>query len=232
MRRFIVLAVVVVVVGIVVAVILRFRNSTTPVGSTDLNVPPDARTYAYETTGFEEVDALSGGRHDYPAQTFLSVWDGECGPVTRWDALAERWTEWHHCGDAGGITETLTLHQWFGVPDLEDEMCPQALPLKDATDSAVPCSDGATTESYAVEVVGSEERRVGGERLMVTHVVRTSELTGATTGTAQAEMWFAEGWLVPVEMRVSSATTTSSAVGDVHYREDYHIVLVSTEPVS
>ena len=58
--------------------------------------------YVYDTAGFETTDALTGGRHDYPAQTTITVQDAGCGSVQRWQPLDQRWDETETCRvDAG-----------------------------------------------------------------------------------------------------------------------------------
>jgi len=50
--------------------------------------------YVYDTKGFEQTNALGGARHDYPAESTITVQHGGCGWTTRWQPLQERWEQW------------------------------------------------------------------------------------------------------------------------------------------
>lgn len=209
------------------------RNTTTPVTVTTGGAsgnPGEPGVYRYATTGFEEVDALAGARHDYPATTFLTITDGPCGPVVRWDALEERWVEWEHCGPAFEITRTTSYHQWFGIPDLEVEVCTPPIPLVPDAATTTVCVAGDRTETYTREFLGRETVEVAGEAVETDRVRVTSRVTGSTTGTTTTDLWVFPGTPLVVQIVVEAITTTPSAVGDVHHTEAYTAVLVALEP--
>lgn len=230
MRRVLIVAGIVVVAALVALVVylLAFRDTATPVDPTDLR---GAEVYPYLTTGYEEIDALSGARHDYPALTYLLVTDGSCGPVVRWEALAERWVEWEHCGPDDAATGTRSYHEWFGVPDLEVEVCPEPMPLVPSDVVTVACVTGDTTETYTITPMGSKAILLGGEEVVVDHVVVTSVLTGGTTGGSRVDLWVLPGTVLVVRTEVDRHTVSPSRVGDVRYDEVYTLVMESP-PVS
>lgn len=43
--------------------------------------------YTYDTTGGEQIDALGGAKHSYPASTTITIWDDGCGQRMRWAPL-------------------------------------------------------------------------------------------------------------------------------------------------
>jgi hypothetical protein len=57
-------------------------------------VVPEPGVYVYASRGFDSVDALTGARHDYPAQTTVTVTTEGCGVRVRWNTVRERWDEW------------------------------------------------------------------------------------------------------------------------------------------
>lgn len=82
---------------------MMFRDTTTCVAARVARAHSTVRldhaqgvpgAYRHRPGGFEEVDALSGGRHEYPGETFMTIALSEIGLVIRGDALAERWIYW------------------------------------------------------------------------------------------------------------------------------------------
>ena len=220
----------------VIAWFFFFSNTATPIDPAGLTVPDgggepgDPGVYRYTTEGFEEIDALAGARHDYPAESFLTITAGECGPRVRWDVLAERWVEWHHCGPGAAITHTLTFHKWFGVDDLEDEECDPALPLAPTAATTVSCAAGDTIETYRIEPRGAESLTVGGVAVTVDRFEVTSELTGGTTGWSRVELWVLPGTVLVVRAEAERQTVSASPIGDVAYTEVYRLELASLQP--
>lgn len=231
-------------IGLVVAAgWLIFRDTTTPVGADVVrsqfdgevgSYPGEPGVYRYRTTGFEQVDALSGGRHEYPAETFMTITLSECGPVVRWDALAERWIDWEHCGSNLAVTVSSTYHEWFGIPDLEEEICVEPRPIAGAAGDLTTtiCSTPGTVETYETTIVGQEVLEVGGVPIETTHLRRTSSLTSRSTGTAVVEVWRVSGTALMVRMEVSRSSVTPSAIGDVTYVEEFTLNLIGLTPGS
>jgi hypothetical protein len=223
----------------------RFRASTTTAAGTIPSTAPPARlpapgVYQYATTGEEHVDALGGATHVYPAVTTITVTPSRCGVLMRWDALEERWTSRQVCADASGIvasTDT-SFHRFYGQDDMTDAVCSPSYVFLPAVVTpgaswTASCSDGKTQESITITSVGVEPVVVGG------HSVDAVRLTWAETdhasdtdGTVTADRWLAvaDGLLLRETSRASS--TTSTVIGDVHYREQYELILSSLTPAT
>ena len=93
-----------------------------------LSAPPlvEPGIYRYKTTGSEQIDALGGTSHDYPAETTLTVVAGDCGVRVRWDALRERRDEWALCSSPDGIDLGplgVQYHEFYNQPDEEAVSC-------------------------------------------------------------------------------------------------------------
>lgn len=232
----------VVVVGAVV--ILAFRDTATPATEDDAvsglgglvvgTEPGDHGLYVFATTGYETTDALGGGRHDYPAETFLTLQPGGCGTVVRWVPLLERTMEWEFCDGVPIPLLWTDYHRWFGVVDESRFECPSTpagLPA-DGETWEVACSSENTTKSDTWEVVGVEPVQVDGREMATVHIRRTSESSGRTVGPLVADFWFAEGTALPVRMTLRSDTVTTSPIGEVEYHEEYLLELTSLIPRS
>jgi hypothetical protein len=226
--------------GLTVAAIVVFalRDTTTPVDAETVGDsfhdvvginPGDPGIYSFATVGYEAIDALSGARHDYPATTYVTISDGPCGPIVRWQALQERWVEWSHCGPDLSITETLEYHEWFGVPDEETEHCADPRPVF-AEAAEVVCVAAGSTEIYQVELAGTERIEVDGEVIDAVHIRRISALAGDSSGETVAEIWRLVDTPLPVRMQLTSLSTSSSAIGDVTYREEVTLDLLNLLP--
>ncbi|MBU1225734.1 MAG: hypothetical protein KJ698_00795 [Actinobacteria bacterium] len=213
---------------VAVGVLVLFRDSATPLSGED-----KAGLYVYQTTGFETASALGGGRHDYPAETYLSVVVEDCGTAYRWQALEERWDETLLCED-GRLDRTTSWHKWFGVEDLSHYICDASahvVPIGDETTWAFQCENaGVTTVHWVYEVVGIETVEIGGEEVEATHIVATETDSGTTVGTGTHHRWVLTNPYLVVKERVDIANTTESPIGGVDYVEQYEIVLTSLAP--
>ena len=59
-----------------------------------------------------------------------------CGVTLRWDALQERWDQWHLCATPDGVvlvTDGVQYHEFFGQPDNEALACDAPVMLVAAT---------------------------------------------------------------------------------------------------
>lgn len=228
---------------VAIGVLVLFRDSATPVsreeitfglGSMDAGTEiGDTGLYVYETSGFETASALGGGRHDYPAETFLSIRPGECGTAYRWQALEERWTETHLCDD-GRLDYTTAWHKWFGVEDLSDYVCDDSahvVPVGDETTWGFSCENiDVTTVHWVYEVVGTEMVEVAGEQVETLHLIATETDIGATVGTGTHHRWVLTDPYLVVKEVVAIDNTTESPIGGVDYVERYELVLTSLTP--
>lgn len=167
---------------------------------------PNALVYA--TTGFEEIDALGGARHEYPARTTITVLRQPSGCVVyRWRPLEERLYAWELC--AGELRRYKEEHEFFGNADRRTYRCEPGSSLRDGWR----CRSPKTTESASV-VAASR----GYVRLRTT-------LRGESKGTGTREFWLREDD-VPERMVVENRNATPSFVGPVNYLERYELRLV------
>jgi hypothetical protein len=221
-----------------------FRDTTTALERDDIvatttagsAAPGDPGVYSFATSGFEEIDALGGARHEYPPETFVTISAIECGFLVRWDGLEERWTEWELCStDAGFELASLTsFHRWFGQSNLEPYACEAgALLIPENADADVitfVCSLEPTVETYTREVVGIEEIEVAGTTAAAMHVRLHSVIEGNTEGIATLDLWWLEGAPLPVRFVIERDNVTDAAVGEVAYTERFEITAASLFP--
>ncbi|HEX9978407.1 MAG TPA: hypothetical protein VGB41_07265 [Acidimicrobiia bacterium] len=238
-RRWIVLGVVGgLVVALVAAWFLFFRDTATPVTAADLDftgtagdAPGEPGIYVYDTTGFEEIDALGGAHHDYPAETYLVIEEGPCGPVVRWLALDERWERSEHCGPDLAVTTSTGYHEWFGIPDTGVSTCTSPIfPPAGETTWTMECSDGESTSTAHATVVGTETLDIGGQQVETLHIRIEETTSGSTIGNTTTNVWRLPGTPLVVRKQVDDATANASRIGDVHYVEQVTLQLRSLLP--
>jgi hypothetical protein len=254
----------VVVAGVVIVVVLTFmKNDTTAIDvdqaraaatSTTTSSPGTASTvaaggtpttptaggdaivYVYDMSGHEEIDALMGARHEYPAQTYLTVQNGGCGQVWRWQAIEERWSSWEVC-DPQTVTVAGfdSFNKWFGVEDLEDYRCgdgaPYLPPSPDTDTWTFVCATDAIEQDTTAEVVGMETLDVGGQQVDTLHIHYTDTLSGDSAGGSEEDRWFRVDDPLLVKEVASTASSSTSPIGTVHYTEEYEMTLQSLEPL-
>jgi hypothetical protein len=247
-------AVGVVAIALLVAAVILLREPSTPVAETDVVATFQSTTtaadpglpereapvgvYAYATTGFEEIDALTGARHDYPAETFITVTNTACGVRLRWDVLEERHEEKDLCRtEAGWVLASGTdYHEWFSVPEVREDVCDESslyVPLTAVTPPwTFSCASQDRGSDYRGQVVGRETLVIDGEEADAVHVRLTYEDSGAGSGTATIDQWWLDGTPLLLQEVASNSSLNSSAIGDVNYVESYEIVLRSLDPVN
>lgn len=198
---------------------------------------PVPGVYLYATAGFEEVDALLGSRHDYPAETTITVSHGGCGVRLRWDPLDARSTTWNLCPADGAwtIEGYDEVHRFLGGTERTHYRCDTGSlwrPAADAAGTALGrrCTTGDTTETASGEVVGRERRTVGGESVETVHVSLELLLEGRTRGTGLLEAWLLPSTGLVVRLVLENDNRSASAIGDVRYRERATLDLLSLEP--
>jgi hypothetical protein len=94
----------------------------------------------------------------------------------------------------------------------------------------VSCTTGDTTETYQVTPMGEATITVDGVAVVTDWVRVVSELTGVTTGDAQADLWVLPGTVLVVKMVVVRHNSTETAIGSVAYEEAYTVTLASLDP--
>lgn len=240
-------AVLLVVVIALVLYFVVFRDTATPVQSEEVGAtlitgagqPGDYGLYRYTTTGYQTTDALAGGRHDYPAETYMTIQPGGCGTLVRWQALRERWEEWDFCSDAGLATRR-SYHEWFQIGNLDVWTCSPPVPTRSdpgevATGTCLRPAGAkaeAAEDSLRYETIGYETLPVGGEQVETLHVRAISTGRGGTVMTRIIDIWTLPGTHLIVRQTVESTSVTQSFLGTVNAYEEYQLNLVSLLPSS
>jgi hypothetical protein len=198
---------------------------------------PEHGVYVYDTTGFETTDALTGGRHDYPAQTTITVQDAGCGSVQRWQPLDQRWDETESCKVDGGyaMRRFEMYHEFFSQGSRELLVCdPDAITRPRSPRSGQSwtfhCHSSRTSVTATASVVGFESLTVGGRTVPTVHLRFDSTGVGADRGTRKLERWIdqATGLIVRSIGRVDGES--DMAGGTYHYHEESRLDLTSTTP--
>jgi len=194
--------------------------------------------YVYGTSGFESIDALSGVRHDYPAETTITVIVEGCGVLLRWDALQERSEEFRLCLTPAGIelqTQSLQYHEFFDQETPETVVCDvPVLLVPVVNEPPEPVAQICTIEDRpwlpVWEVLEPDVRDVDGESVDVRHVRMTIDDNDHNFEHYVADWLLAPSGL-PIELSVLKQSRSSSVVGDVVYDEVVELALVSVDPL-
>lgn len=209
--------------------------STVPATAPSLVEPG---VYRYATTGWEDIDALNGARHDYPAETAITVTAEGCGVRLRWDALRERRDEWRLCPTEEGIElqpDAIQYHEFFQQPQLEHLDCDRSVVVVPAGDPpAEPVVQSCMLEDdpwvATWTIVGRSTRALDGDDLPVWHVRMVvdddDEFWERTTTD-----WFLDDRGLPVAVTSSKESNSPSPIGDVRYRESYELSAESLTPL-
>ena len=198
---------------------------------------PELGVYVYDTAGFEEIDALDGTRHEYPAITTITVREGECGTVHRWDALEERFEEWETClaDDGLAIPWYTAFHRFFGNDDRQDFVC-EIEPLLITPDPAPGtsrtgvCRSADLVETITVTFEGAEQLTVAGTPVDTLRLAQSIVIEGNSTGAFASMMWLARDTGLVIRWSESGESTTGSLIGDVNYAEEFSVSLTGLTP--
>lgn len=195
--------------------------------------------YRYDTEGFEEVDALGGARHEYPASSTVTYSRAGCGTEERWQPLEERVGVTLTCAGAEGeeVRSTYQQREFFGQSQSESYTCsPGALIMpRDARPGRTwtgTCRSDDSTFVLRGRVVGLEALDVAGTRVPVVHLTISGTLTGSTRGRSDRELWLARDTGLLVQAVADTDTDADTAGGTVRYRESYRLRLQSPTPIS
>jgi hypothetical protein len=195
--------------------------------------------YRYATTGSEQIDALGGTSHDYPAETTITVIDSGCGVSLRWDALRERREEWALCATPDGIElqpDGDQYHEFYSQPDDEAVACEQPVVIvpTDVASNDGPqmptCTLGSDPWRPTWTVLERTTRSVDGTDIGVQHVRMTVE-DGDEYYEHTVVDWYLTDSGLPAEITSTKESRTPSPVGGVVYREQYDLKLESTTPL-
>jgi hypothetical protein len=203
-------------------------------------IPPtggDVVVYVYAMSGHEEIDAFTGARHEYPAETYLTIRSAGCGEVWRWQGIEERWSAWEVC-DPQDLTVAGfdSFNEWLGVQDLQRYRCDDSvsyLPPSSGTGTwTFSCSTDGIRQETTAQVVGTEALEVGGDQVDTIHIHYVDTLSGDSTGGSETDRWIRVGEPLVVKEVSSTASAASSPIGTVNYTEEYTITLEVLDPMS
>ena len=215
--------------------ITSFRTETEPSAATS-PIPPGV--YVYGTDGSETTDALTGVTHRYPASSTITVAAVDCGVTLTWRVLKGRSTEWTFChtGEGWELRSQDERHTFYGRTQRTTYTCDRTpiLPARHTVGRswAVDCATDGATETGVARIVA---RRPwwpvpGGERRFSVLVRKVTTFSGDIRGRARYAFALDDILALPVRIDMTSRTTNDSPVGDVHYREDVVLRLLSLEP--
>ena len=193
--------------------------------------------YSYATEGSEQVDALGGARHDYPASSTITYTRSGCGTTERWQPLQERIGESLECAGADGseLRGSFQRREFFGRSQVVRYTCSPGAPLlpRDPQPGRVTrggCRSDDSTLALTTTVVALESLNVDGTAVPVVHLRIAGTLTGSTRGRSDRDVWLAraDGLLVQADSRTDTDADTEG--GTVRYQESYRLRLSSLTP--
>ena len=192
--------------------------------------------YVFATKGYEETDALSGQRHDYPEETVITIRNGGCGWISRWEPLRERWEETEACEKPGATSmgRYTMYHEFFQRGVREDFACPGSVIQKPSPRPGetwdFTCKSDRSQVALKVTVVGYEDMNVGGRVVRAVHYRYDAKVSGANHGTMVQERWLSNSPRAMVRMTQQADLRVATPFGDANYKESYRIDLKSLEP--
>lgn len=197
---------------------------------------PAEGVYVYATTGSEELD-VGGARHQYPAETTITVTRTGCGVRYRWQPLEERWDERDTCPSPAGerLVAFRSHHEFFGRSDERAFTCEPGSLARPAeprpgTTWTNRCRAGTTVATTTGRILGIERLDVGGTAVEAVHFVLESRIDGDGTGTARYEVWALWDTGLVARQIAAVESTQQGPVGAVRYRERYDLRLRSLKP--
>ena len=198
---------------------------------------PAEGVYIYDTTGFEEIDAFGGSRHDYPAQTSIVHRREGCGSTETWQPFQDRRDVRQLCAEPGRHRLAFfdATRSFFGQTDTRRLECDEGASAFVA--GARPgdvfefrCVQEGADAANRLEILGVETVVVGGQAVEAVHSRATSQVTGGASGSSKIESWVhPETGLTLKRISVLDGSEDGPA-GKVSYHEEYTLVLQSLEP--
>ncbi len=214
----------------------RYRSATaSPAATAPADLPrPATGVYVYATSGSERI-SIGGLSHRYPARTTLTVTNDPCGLRVRWDALAERWSEWLLCAtEQGWRLHTATdMHKFLYREDRQDYLCDDtlALPARLLTSWTTTChTESGQQLTVTATKVGAQVRQVGGQPVATTRLHAVTHASGASVNDGTVEMWLADSTGLPVRAEVRNHGTQQVLGQKVTYDETATFDLTSLTP--
>ncbi len=194
--------------------------------------------YRYATSGWEDVDALDGARHEYPAETTITVTAEGCGVRLRWDALRERRDEWRLCVTERGIErqpDAIQYHDFFQTSELNHFDCDRSVvvvpngdpPAEPVVQSCL-LRDNPWVATWTV--VERTTRTVDGTEVPVWHMRMTVDDNDEHWEHTTTD-WLVDDHGLPIAVTSTKETNSPSPIGDVRYRETLELSIRSLEPL-
>ncbi len=219
----------------------RGSAPASPVAPQPAGTPPQPEpeaepgVYSYATRGHEEVDALGGARHDYPAQSTITYRRAGCGSRDSWQPLEGRTSSSDVCRSSRGLElrQSLQRREFFGQSETQELTCTGVVVVpadpRPGDTSVGRCRSDDTSLRLTSKVVDTQPLTIGGRSVPAVHLRVTGTLTGSTRGTTLREVWLTEGGLL---LRAIGTTDTDrdTSAGVVRYTEDYELRLESLQP--
>lgn len=199
---------------------------------------PDEGVYVYETTGFEEVDALGGARHDYPAETSIVHRREGCGATETWQPFEDRRDVCQLCAEPGRhrLAWFEATRSFFGQTDTrrldcDDRATAFAAGARPGDVFEFRCTQEGTDAANRLEVLGVEAVVVGGRSVEALRSRATSVVSGRASGSSTIDSWVhPETGLTLKRISVLDGSEPGPG-GTVSYHEEYTLVLRSLEPL-
>lgn len=193
--------------------------------------------YPHATEGFEQTDAVGGSRHDYPPESSVVVRHTDCGLITRWQPLKERWDESSFCsvGTALEIRTFTMYHEFFQKGQQDNYRCPPGSIVFDRSEPVGAswmwnCDSETASVDTQTRVVAVEPVIIEGRKIDAVRMRYESRLTGATEGAQLQERWIDPETGMVLRLRSEVAAKTESPFGRVNYEEKYLIEIKTLTP--
>lgn len=217
-------------------------SSTT--ASTAPTAPPVSRApepgvYVYDTSGYEEVDALGGARHDYPAETTITYTPSECGTLERWAPLTQRADSRLLCPAAAGdaLQWFRTEREFFGqTVDFRFD-CPAnsivrpTVPTPGKQISFTCRSENNDVSTASVTVHDPVPLTIADQTITAMHVELQSTSRGEGQARTAVDMLLHPETGLVLSRTVATDAQAPSAAGTASYTERYTIQIRSLEPL-
>lgn len=210
-----------------------------PTATAQAHAPHDrapAGVYRYRTQGAEQVDALGGSQHQYPAATSITYTARGCDSQERWQPTRERISTATRCSTRRGLELRVLLQEreFFGQRVVQELTCAPGVLLRphdpqEGQEWTGACMNEDTTASITGRVVAKEVLAVGGADIRATRIMLRTTLSGATRGRSHREVWLSDDGLT-LKAIGSTDTQTDTATGTVRYQEQYQLELASLTP--
>jgi len=213
----------------------RYRETSTEKAPGASLRAPDAGVYVYDTSGFESVDALGGDRHDYPAETAMTVVAEGCGFRVTWTPLEERTDSSLVCqqGDGLVVVESTTAHAFFRQSDEEHFVCDEGawwLPPPGVAAWTTVCRTPDRVSTRSALVVGTEVVSVGGHAVDAVHLRFDDVLSSGSTGTTTSDVWLDRATGLVLKQHNDAETKNDSVLGVVVFKEEIDLTLRALDP--